>query len=43
MTDPDAHDLGHNGWVEGSAHMVQDTPSYAAAAASPSRGPDVTQ
>ena len=32
MTDSDAHDLGF-------AHMVQDTPSYAAAATSPSRGP----
>ena len=39
MTDSDAHDLGANSWVERSAHMVQDTPSYAAAATSPSRGP----
>ena len=38
MTDPDAHDLGPNSWAERSAHMVQDTLSYAAAA-SPSRGP----
>ena len=39
MTDPDAHDLGPSSWVERSAHMVQDTPSHAAAAASPLRGP----
>ena len=39
MTDSDAHDLGPNSWVERSAHMVQDTPSYAAAAKSRSRGP----
>ena len=38
MTDPHAHDLGPNSWAESSAHMVQDTLSYAAAA-SPSRGP----
>ena len=38
MTDPDANDLGPNSWVERFSHMVQDTPSYAAAAASPSRG-----
>ena len=39
MTDSDAHDLGANSRVESSAHMVQDTPSYAAAAKSRSRGP----
>ena len=38
MIDSDAHDLGPNTWAERSAHMVQDTISYAAAA-SPSRGP----
>ena len=38
MIDPEAHDLGRNTWAERSAHMVQDTLSYAAAA-SPSRGP----
>ena len=37
MTDPDAHDLGPNSWAERSAHMVQGSLSYAAAA-SPSRG-----
>ena len=38
MADPHAHDLGPNTWAERSAHMVQDTLSYAAAASS-SRGP----
>ena len=37
MTDPDAHDLGPNSWAERSAHMLQGSLSYAAAA-SPSRG-----
>ena len=37
MTDPDAHDLGPNSWAERSAHMVQGSLSYVAAA-SPSRG-----
>ena len=39
MTDPDANDLGPNSWVERFAHMVQDTPSYAAASTSSSHGP----
>ena len=34
---PDAHDLGPNTWAERSAHVVQGSLSYAAAA-SPSRG-----
>ena len=37
MTDPDANDLGPNCWAERSAHMVQGSLSYDAAA-SPSRG-----
>ena len=37
MTDPNAHDLGPNSWAERSAHVVQGSLSYAAAA-SPSRG-----
>ena len=40
MTDRDAHDLGLNSWAECSAHVVQDTPTYAAIASS-SRGPAV--
>ena len=40
MTDHDAHDLGLNSWAERSAHVVQDTPTYAAVASS-SRGPAV--
>ena len=40
MTDRDAHDLGLNSWAECSAHVVQDTPTYAAVASS-SRGPAV--
>ena len=40
MTDRDAHGLGLNSWAEYSAHVVQDTPTYAAVASS-SRGPAV--
>ena len=34
ITGPDAHDLGPYSWFEPSAHIVQDTPTYAAASAS---------
>ena len=39
-TNPDAYDLGLYNWRERSAYVVQDMPSYAAAAAaSPLCGP----
>ena len=38
MTVLDVDDFGPNSWAERSAHVVQDTPSYAAVAASSSRG-----
>ena len=34
MTDRDAHGLGLNSWAECSAHVVQNTPTYAALASS---------
>ena len=40
MTDRDAHGLGLNSWAECSAHVVQNTPTYAALASS-SCGPAV--
>ena len=40
MTERDAHGLGLNSWAECSAHVVQNTPTYAALASS-SCGPAV--